>query len=342
MRFGRRDFLRIAVSLTAAAGVQGAVNLRRLGRRVHERFYPAGAFQKEVPYFDSGFLVSRLSIPQPKGGLTNLALYSKSGELLYDLNLMPPGASQTSLRGVDVKHDGTAIVCGASVDDSGRIARFLMSLDHAGKPIHIIRTNPFQASHVCSGPNDSIWALGREILPNGVAPGDREVVYHYGGDGKLLGKHITSELPQYTARAADSSNFLRSSGDRIGMYIKGYREWIEFDRDGRLRLRAEVPYPIGAKDPANPFGIAMTESGAVFACFRTEQVIGLYELERASMSWTPIANTVSPHEASAIQGVCGAERDLLVLRTTVPNRLIWHELDSGQDQIDLLEGAVTR
>ena len=315
-----------ALAIGSAGGAARATIAKRLGTPTHECIYPAEAFEKEVPRVDKGFLVSKLGGPQIQGASRNLAVYSRTGELLYDINFLVPDAHQTSVEDVALTPEGSAVVGAAAVDASGRIARVLVILTKIGSVAQVVRTNPFQAHHVRCASDGTIWALGREFH-EGADFRPHELVHKYDSTGILKGKFLLAGDKQYAAlTTAGSPVAFEACGNGVVFYVARSTEYIEATAEGEVITGGYAETPAETFYPSSPAGMAITESGDLFGLFRPGNDQALYQLNRSTMTWDIVPGTLATTRDADLQHLCGADGETLVFRTRERNRLVWREV----------------
>ena len=335
----RKEFLRLGLSVAGlawSARIEGGTSV--LGAPSRETYFPERFFQSFPPHFNRGFLLFCEKIPLPAPAI---AVCDRGGQPVYEITFRLPETVGASLGDMAVDEEGTVVVCGASGNEDGRVARYLALLDPAGNVTRVIRTNPFQAHEICFAPDNTIWTMGKNIMMRDGEPRewseDHEVFHHYSREGRLLGKADVFGSTLIHGRNAFASGLhcLRASDNRVGAWMDGrvfrsdMNEWIELDMQGQVLGRYTVQIPWEQKHPLEHrkmlIGIAFTSANELYASFQTQDPAwrGLARFDRSTSNWEPVPGYVRSHDESDRLQLLGADGDELVFRLSNGN-LAWY------------------
>ena len=314
----RKEFLKLGLVMTSpvwAPRSMGDEGVARLGPPSSVTSVPAKLYDTLIPYSDKGFFVQCDFLEKFEGPLPNVSLYRLDGNPVYEAKVMLPESFQTEVRHLAVKEDGSGLVCVYAVQQDGAVARCIALLDSAGNLTRVIRTNPFQPSRACFGPDGTIWALGAnwEAIDQG---GDSEIFEHYSADGELLGKMVLrSSIPDVILPIDSNVNWMRACEDRIGIWItdESYL-WIELDADSGELLGMWRALPPVTQEPRALSGLAYTPKGAVYGSFTRgyQEIAVLWWLDRSTSTWVPVPEFSMSHEDSGLGRLLGIDGDQLV------------------------------
>jgi hypothetical protein len=239
----------------------------------------------------------------------------------FDLHASVAGAQHVRIRHVAATPQGGLVATVEAIGPTGEVAGALYFHDPDGKIKEIVRTNPFLANMLVVDLSGDVWGLGSEI-DHGTGYGAASVLWRFASDGRFKAKYLLrssfgdklSSHPAFLSARGGTPQLVACS-DRIGIYSPGSAEWIEVGLNGSILFRAKVSGPIQGK----MYRIAMTEGNRVFASFGG--IAGIYELNRASTTWTLAGPDRLGERASAMYG--GGGRELAVVDHDTPNvRLI--------------------
>ena len=314
----RKEFLKFGLVMTSPVWAPRSIGdegVARLGPPSRVTSVPAKLYATTFPYSDKGFFVQCDFQEKFEGPLPNVNLYQLDGHSVYEAKVMLPGSSQTEIRHLAVKEDGSGLVCVYAVQQDGAVARCLALLDSAGNLIRVIRTTPFQPYRACFGPDGTIWALGAnwEAINQGI---DAEIFEHYSADGELLGKMVPRfSIPDVMLPISANINWMRACEDRIGIWITEKSHlWIELSADGSGLLGVWRVLPPVTDEPRTVSGLAYTPEGAVYASFSggIQKIAVLWWLDRSTSTWVPVPEFSMSHGDAGLGRLLGIDGDQLV------------------------------
>ena len=321
----RKEFLKLGLVMTSpvwAPRSMGDEGVAWLSPPSRVTSVPAKLYDTLIPYSDKGFFVWCDLREKFEGPLPNISLYRLDGNPVYETKVMLPGSSQTEIRHLAVKEDGSGLVCVYAVQQDGAVASCIALLNSAGNLTRVIRTNPFQPFRACFGPDGTIWALGAnwEAINQGI---DSEIFEHYSADGELLGKMVPRfSIPDVMLPIDSNVNWMRACEDRIGVWItdESYL-WIELDADdGRLlgMWRALSP---ATDEPRALSGLAYTPEGAVYGTFTSgiQEMAVLWWLDRSRSTWVPVPEFSMSKRHAGLGRLLGIDGDQLVFHASNDN-----------------------
>jgi len=253
--------------------------------------------------FENGFFTTQ--VPYTDGAAQeNLAVFRQDGSLQFKTRVWFPDAVRVGLYDAATDAAGRALVGGSATKGDGTAALFLAVLDNTGKLITAIQTNPYTPTHVCFGPDGSLWAMVRNVSVDGMPAGSRKdynVVQRYSQSGALLGSWVPLSSFNLSSfqRAAHPAQaggmrwaaFLRSSGSRIAAYFATTGDLYEFSADGSAVTHTASPSRTGISIR----GFAYTSSGAVYTVQTVDRKNGLYVLDKPSGAWSEVTTGPQVH-----------------------------------------------
>jgi hypothetical protein len=253
--------------------------------------------------FDNGFFVTHVPYTQA-AGQDNLTVFRQDGSIQFKTQVWFRDAVRVGLYDATTDAGGRALVGGSATKGDGTSALFLAVLDNSGKLVTAIQTNPFTPTHVCFGPDGSLWAMVRDANMDGLPVASRKdynIVKRYSQAGALLGSWVplsSFQLPSLTggAHPAQSggmrwASFLRASGSHIAAYFGITGDLYEFSSDGSLMTHTTSPSRAGISIR----GFAYTSTGAVYTVQTIDKNNGLYVLDKPKGVWSPVTSAQQVH-----------------------------------------------
>lgn len=282
------QFAAVILTITTAGGIAAdspaSASLRIDPPFLNTARFENGFFATHVPYTESA-------------GQENLAVFRQDGSLQFKVSVWFPGAVRVGLYDASTDAAGRVLVGGSATRADGTAALFLGVLDNTGKLVSVIQTNPFTPTHVCFGPDGSLWAMVRNVSVDGMPAASRtyyNVVQRYSQSGALLGSwvplsafNLSSIRPAVHPAQAGGMRwaaFLRASGSRIAAYFAVTGDLYEFSPDGSAMTHTASPSRAGISIR----GFAYTSSGTTYTVQTIDKENGLYVLDKPAGAWSKV------------------------------------------------------
>ena len=255
-----------------------------------------------VPTFDNGYLAA-----YELGGAA--LVYAPDGSLAF--RFLPP-REHAFVVNVAVDADGVAAFAVEGPPERGAIS----ITDPKGAQIRWIDTGDYVPSGLSFAPDHSLWAIGwkPEAVTDAALP-EYEILRHYSGDGRELGRYLprSSFAEEFPAGSLSSPAHelvglweLRVAGGRIGAHFSARKGlWVETDMSGGEAGRWPLDHDGAPR--------AITADGTVYA----QTAKGILALDRASGQW----KTTAVHVPNG--SLLGAQGAQLVFMIRGENRLLW-------------------
>jgi hypothetical protein len=261
------------------------------------------------------------------------AVYDANGKKIREAVVSFEGAREVSIRGATADEKGRFFVSGTAVNDDGAVVDFIASIGENGRVAEVIREKPFNATHLCTTGDGTVWGLGQERhrTPEESYPMLRQFKMGVGQlvavlDRQSFRKHFRTIEAPYVA--------LRCNSTTVGVFIQSGGEWVEFDTStGKLRHWAIPDVPQGSFIT----GIAFTQSGDVFASITDNNhavpASGLFLLVKGTSdaTWKGIVGSAGSFADSSrpIADVIGADNnDLVYTKDRRSLDLFWSRIQS--------------
>jgi hypothetical protein len=250
--------------------------------------------------------------------------WDKSGKLVLDTVILPPGAARVMIHDVSISPKGTYAVAASAISEKGAPIAFLALLDASGKIDKLVQTASTGLFRVSFADDGTLWALVREFdgqfeeLPN------YDMLRHYDENGRLLNTALPRKHFKHRGFPAPLGE-LTVSQDRIGVYADAVKVWVELSPAGEILGHWRLP---SQPDPKNlEIGkVALTASGEVYVSAAAKRTrpwdFGIYRFDKPS-------GTLERVGTSAVSGAAplhmfGSDGDQLVLTTDVAiPTLLW-------------------
>jgi hypothetical protein len=247
--------------------------------------------------WSGSFLVAHGLSARPDSPI--IKIFDSGGALVKTGTVWFPSASSVSVKGVIVDPTGRIVASGASLSTDGVMADFITTLDGAGHPSQIVRTNPYVAFHLCSTGDGTVWALGN----------DRNARRH--GSENLILREFSMSRGQIRAmldvsglgqkRVDPDSMWLVCNHNEVGVLANSVNQWIQFDtRTDRLSSWQLPTVPTQHEIT----GVAFTTSGRLVVSVndysRSSALAGLFVLstrEQGRAAWEEVKGSASVLEA---------------------------------------------
>ena len=276
---------------------------------VAPNFLPAGEIivqrvfaNQPLPKWENGFILARDGAENPA---PQVYVFDRSGRPLRSHRVVLPDADRVILREAAISPKGTVAGAGTAVARDGRSAFFIAWLDSAGAIRQVARTSPFSAPRLCFTADETLWAAGREYLPDRNSKPEYDVLRRYGPDGRLVASLLPrSSFPESRWDPARDA-LLVSSGDRVALYSPVESVWVEISSVGEILSRVSGSCGVG-----EPGGLALTSSGSTYLSLRDKNsytATPLCELDRQSQQWIRALVNGRPDQGGYIVGADGDE-----------------------------------
>lgn len=276
-----------------------------------------------VPYWDKGYLISITPI-MVSSGTSSVRLYNSSGNKVRESALWFPGATTVYIISAAVTDEGNIIASGTAVKADGTRAYFIAATDSSGNVTHVIQTNPFFPSEVCSASDGTVWSFGDLGTNSDLVPVDGDILRQFDFGKGLIHSHLPRStfgkdpFPPAQRRKDGQEVYFRCLSDRLVIYTGTADQYIEFDTvtasARRFRLdRSVTNLPVR--------GFAVTNQGDVYGFlrdyFKPNAVQGLFHLDVDSAAgyarWAPVmAASGAKGEPGVVVGLWGADGEYLV------------------------------
>lgn len=307
----RLGCLMVAIAVAAQSGGAGKT---RLGKPVRQLDFTEVTRQQWSAWrWERNALVVFRRLVSP--GQMSAALYDESGIRLVEANLWSQDVARVETGDATVLGDRRLAVSAALRSASGALAYVIAEIAESGAA-RVVRTNPFVPLMIC-GSKDEIWAYGWESA----AEKDYKLLRRYSLTRGLQGGWLDrSSLPKdflFEGRVPGDVA-LRCNDEEAVLYIGPTHEVIEVKREsGQFDRRVFEGYSAAT----TVSGVAITESGRLFATFKRQSpggvLSGLFEFRpsaEGSGSWEPLDETLSATPRR--YDLKGADHDQLVLLTS--------------------------
>ena len=294
-----------------------------------ERFVPPAACDGTVnhtwPKVDRGLLLCYKGWTDSSSGGPNIFVFDGSGRQTASYRLWFDGATKVYIEDVAAAPNGAIVGVGSAIASDGRMTGFFATMTGSQPAVRVVRLKTSIPYEVCAAQDGSFWTLvgapPHEIV--GEKDKDYDALLHIGTTGQVSGEFLprsgfkTTADPEVFTKEGGPRLFCGKSG--VSAYIPASGEWIEVDGTGNVLTHAQVPlipfvkfsqFDIPLKY-AQMFGMAMTESGAVYGSFQDERGPMLFRLDRTSLTWSRVAPE-STEGGKTYKLLLGADHDSLV------------------------------
>lgn len=268
---------------------------------------------RPVPKWENGLLIGYDTDPLP----ARVFAYDRAGRLVTEAYLRIPGATRLMLRAIAASPSGILAVGGSAYSSEGALAAFIACFGPSGAVQRLVRTSPFAPIRMCFTSDGMLWVAGREATPDFKAEAPHDILRRYDGSGRV----IQTLLPRDSFVTHDSYHpavraFLVASGDKVGFYSPGAREWVELSLSGTVlgRWRGIDLFP-----PVRVTGAGLTPEGSLYlSCVREsasegDQIPEYYRLEKSRGVWIPVDGSLIAGRGGTFSAIVGADGDALVL-----------------------------
>jgi hypothetical protein len=288
-----------------------------------------------MPHWTNGHLVSRtVEIFGPDS--PNIRLYDKTGAMVRSATVWFPGSERVALTSATAGPRGEVIASGEADRSDGARARFIASIDAAGK-MTAIQTGDFDPDQVCAAPDGTIWSLGGTGWDSTIhhpKPGD--VFRHFDMQRGQIGAYIPrSTFPDRPAPYELS--YIDCGANEVAAYSPTgvYIEMLYGSNSPRV-FKASLPvgyrlYGFAIQGPRQILGLLQKRAN-----FNVDEtgVNGLYSLvldETSSTAmWVPVPGAAGSYKVPGTPTrLYGIDGDNLVLghsKDSVPGSLHWDSL----------------
>ena len=294
-----------------------------------ERFAPPSACDqadnRTLPKVDRGLLLCyKKWTDSPLGG-PNIFVFDGNGRQTASYRLWFDGAAKVDIKDVAVTPNGAIVGVGSAIGSDGRMTGFFATMTGSQPAVRVVQLKTSIPYEVCAAQDGSFWTLvgppPHEIV--GEKDSDYDALLHIGVTSQVSGEFLPRSGFKTTADPAVRTNeggpglFCGKSG--VSAYIPASGEWIAVDGAGDIVLHAQVPLIPFVKIShsniplryAQMYGMAMTESGAVYGSFQDERGPMLFRLDRTSLTWSRVAPE-STEGGKTYNLLLGADHDSLV------------------------------
>jgi hypothetical protein len=171
---------------------------------------PAGG----IPAWSKG---SFLAFDGNHGGALVLQVFNRAGQPLLLTTVAIPEATRVNLIVAARSPQGALAVSGTAQDSQRAGANFIAWITPSGVISRVVRTTPFAAMNMAFAPDDTLWALGRELQHNATRPVTTTLLRQYGTTCELLRTALPSEtfVSQHPHPVVDA--LLAVSSDPVGV-----------------------------------------------------------------------------------------------------------------------------
>lgn len=292
-----------------------------------ERFaLPSACFDPDnhsLPKVDRGMLLCYKKWAESPSGEPNIFVFDSNGHQTASHRLWLDGAMKVEIKDVAVTPSGAIVAVGSAISVSGSMSGYLVTMTGSQPAVPAVQLKTPIPYQVCAASDGSFWTL---MGPRRDFDGDDKAyntLFHFNSDGHVSGEYLptsgfkTPEHPAVPTNEGLPRLFCGRSG--ASAYIPASGEWITVDGSGNVVTHVQVALIPFVKTSqfkiplkyAQMYGMAMTESGAVYGSFQDERGPMSFRLDRSSLTWSRVhpENTAEGKIATLL---LGADRDSLV------------------------------
>ncbi len=294
-----------------------------------ERFVPPAACDGTVNYtwpkVDRGLLLCYKKWTDSRSGGPNIFVFDGNGHQTASYRLWLDGATKVYIEDVAATPNGAIVGVGSAIGSDGRMTAFFATMTGSQPAVRVVQLKTSIPYEVCAAQDGSFWTLvgapPHEIV--GEKDKDYDALLHIGSAGQVSGEFLPRSgfktTPEPTIRPYEGAPRLFCGKSGVSAYIPASGEWIEVDGAGNVLTHAQVPLIPFVKTSqgsipfrhAQMYGMAMTDSGAVYGSFQDERGPMLFRLDRTSLTWSRVAPE-STEGGKIYNLLLGADHDSLV------------------------------
>ncbi len=254
-----------------------------------ERFAPPSACDqadnRTLPKVDRGLLLCYKKWTDSPSGFPNIFVFDGNGRQTASYGLWFDGATKIDIKDVAAAPNGAIVGVGSAIGSEGRMTGFFATMTGSQPAVRVVHPKTSIPYEVCAAQDGTFWTLvgapPHEIV--GEKDKDYDALLHIGVTGQVSGEFLprsgfkTKADPAVPTNQGAPGLFCGKSG--VSTYIPASGEWITVDGSGRVTARAQIPLIPFVKTSqhkiplkyAQMWGMAMTESGAVYGSFQDER-----------------------------------------------------------------------
>ena len=259
-------------------------------------------------------------------------VYDRNGKQIASPSIWVEGAARVFTNRLAVNSENRVMAGGHAVSTNGKMIGFLMIADLTGKPQTVIATTPYVPEAVCFGSDGGIWTLLSLIDMDGSGRStDYKMLRHYSAsNGALISEALSrsrfsTDLPPAVEAGPGQEVMMDCNKGGVGIYFGHASVWIEVTNGGTI---TEYPFPrkvldgsglAGTRQIAD--GIALLDSGSLYANFSNASQTGLYRLDKQGSRWIAVPGTAGSRDKAVLARLHGKDSSgMLVFSSSLPGR----------------------
>lgn len=292
-----------------------------------------------MPHWENGYLVST-SVETFAPDSPNIRLYDKTGAMVKSATVWFPGSERVALTSAAVSPQGDIIASGEADRSDGARARFIASVNPAGK-MTAIQTGDFDPDLVCAAPDGTIWSLGGTAWDDTAhrsKPGDtfRRFDMQRGQIGSYVPRSTFPDSP-----APYELSYISCGANEVAAYSPtGVYIEMSYGSDAPRVYKGRVPagyrlIGFAIDGPHRVLGLLQK-----YVNFNVDEtaVNGLYSLAfdetNSTVRWLPVAGAAGSYTTlgmpTRLWGIDGERLVLSHSKDTVPGSLHWDSLTTQE------------
>jgi hypothetical protein len=271
-----------------------------------------------VPYWEKGYLISKINVEISGPNRPVVALYDANGAKVREASsVWFPGSVRVAISNAAVTPDGRIMISGSAEKTDGTWASFIAWTNLVGTLVNVIQTNPFGPLLVCSAPDGTAWSFGYAKDPN------EPILRHF---DPVKGQ-IAAHLPRlsFPGRFSPAINggegkhvYLRCSSEKLAIYSELADEYLEMDYATETVQRWPIDRTV---NDVRVDGFAVMESGDVYVVANhfSDQPghFPMFQLQidrpAGKIRWLRVAGAAGNEmEPSQVRSLLGADHESLV------------------------------
>jgi hypothetical protein len=306
----------------------------------HRQVTLPGLLQTWYRYWDKGYLITYGTDGTSEASPTKpaIALYDRNGRVAREGTIWFKDAYSVAINDAAISRSGNTVVGGGTQNEAGVIANFIASIGDDGRMGRVIRTTPFLPVYVCAAEDGTVWSFGIDRDAEGRSVETSPLLRQFSFDkGQIRAMLYKSELnPEVWAlvrgRYPGEISF-RCTSQKVGLYNAAAGQYVEFDLSAN-KLKVSKVAPLPSPKEMRVTGFAMTESGGVFASFRSHEGetsrSGIFKLKFDASglgSWVPLENATGPYlQGNSVERLLGTDGSELIYTRDLDGVAYWSKL----------------
>lgn len=327
------------VQLRLSAQESSTITLTR--SEAHVLFDQTALFGPETPMprWENGYLISR-RVETFAPDSPNVRLYDKTGTMVSSATVWFPGSERVALTSATAGPHGEVIASGEADRPDGARARFIASIDAAGK-MTALQTGDFDPDLVCSAPDGTIWSLGGTGWDSATHhPKPGETFRHFDMQRGQIGAYVPrstfpdSPGPYELSYISCGANIVAAYSP-TGVYIE-----MSYGSDSPLVYKANLPagYQLSGLAIQGPKRVIGLLQKYVKYNLDNTGVNGLYSLDfddaNSTALWVPVPGAAggyaTPGMPTRLWGIDGDNLVVSHSQDVAPGSLHWDSLSARE------------